>query len=354
MAARGLRCTIAGLAWAGPGTFALAISINDVAREAGVSKSTVSRALAGGPVSAEVRARVEAAVRRTGYRPNLLARRLRARDTGLVGMIVADIRNPFFTAAIRAVEEVAYRQDLRLVLCNTDEDPQREALYLQLMHEERISGVILAPTRATQARLEQLRLEFPVVLLDRAGSVGRYDSVVLDNATAMAELVGHLAGQGLVRIGGLFGSTSSTASERRDGYLAAMQAAGLAADYREIAPTAEAAAAEVAAWLASPQPPQALVASNSLLLMGALKAARALGLRIPQDLALAGFDNERWTELVEPGITVVEQPVEDMGREAMELLLARLRTPQQPVRKVVMRGRCIVRGSTAVGRGEPG
>ncbi|MCD7097347.1 LacI family DNA-binding transcriptional regulator [Stenotrophomonas sp. MMGLT7] len=332
----------------------MSISINDVARVAGVSKSTVSRALGGGPVSADVRARVEAAVRQTGYRPNLMARRLRSRDSGLVGMIVADIRNPFFTAAIGAVEEAAYRHDLRLVLCNTDEDPQREALYLQLMHEERISGVILAPTRATQARLEQLQLEFPMVLLDRAGAGGRYDSVVLDNAAAAAELVAGLAAQGLVRIGGLFGNTSSTALERRDGYLQAMQAAGLAPDYREVAPGAEAAAEAVAAWLAGPSRPQALVASNSLLLAGALQAVRAAGLRIPQDLALAGFDNERWTELVEPGITVIEQPVEDMGREAMELLLARLRSPQQPVRKVVMRGRCIVRGSTAVGRADPG
>lgn len=325
----------------------MAVSINDVARVAGVSKSTVSRALGHGPVSDEVRAKVDAAVRQTGYRPNLMARRLRSQDSGILGLVVADIRNPFFTALIRAVEEVAYQAGMRVTLCNTDEDPQREAMYLQLMQEERISGLIFAPTRATVARMDSLQLDCPVVLVDRAAPGGRHDAVLLDNPAAMGELVAHLIGQGYRRIGGLFGSTSTTAAERRDGYLAAMRAHGLAPDYREVAPTAEAAIDAVGAWLAAADAPEAIVASNSLLLMGAMKAARAAGLAIPAQLALAGFDNERWTDLVEPGITVVEQPVEEMGRAAMGLLLERLRTPQLPVRRLVMHGRCVLRGSTA-------
>jgi LacI family fructose operon transcriptional repressor len=237
---------------------------------------------------------------------------------------------------------------MRVILCNTDEDPQREALYLQLMQEERVSGLIFAPTRTTQRQLPTLQFDYPVVLLDRAGKAGVHDSVVLDNAAAMGALIEHLAERGFRRIGGLFGKTSSTAAERRDGYLAAMQAHGLAPSYREVAPSAEAATAEAQAWLAQPERPEALVASNSLLLMGALKAARSAGLAIPETLALAGFDNERWTELVEPGITVIEQPVEEMGRAAMSLLLERLHTPELPVRRLVMTGRCVVRGSTAL------
>ncbi|WP_414494809.1 LacI family DNA-binding transcriptional regulator [Stenotrophomonas maltophilia] len=325
----------------------MSISINDVARVAGVSKSTVSRVLGGGAVSREVRERVEAAIRQTGYRPNLQARRLRSRHTGIIGLIVADIRNPFFTALIRAVEEVAYREGLRVTLCNTDEDPEREALYLRLMHEERISGLIFAPTRTTVGRLERLALDFPTVLVDRAAPSGSIDSVVLDNPAAMGGLVEHLIERGYRRIGGLFGSTSTTAAERRDGYLAAMRSHGLEPDYREVEPTAEAAIATVGQWLGGPSRPEALVTSNSLLLMGALKAARSAGLAISSELALAGFDNERWTELVEPGITVVEQPVEEMGRAAMSLLLERLRTPELPVRRLVMTGKCVVRGSTA-------
>jgi LacI family fructose operon transcriptional repressor len=245
------------------------------------------------------------------------------------------------------VEEVAYREGLRVTLCNTDEDPEREALYLQLMHEERISGLIFAPTRTTVGRLERLALDYPTVLVDRAAPGGAIDSVVLDNPAAMAGLVEHLVERGYRRIGGLFGSTSTTAAERRDGYLAAMRRHGLEPDYREVEPTAEAAISTAGQWLAGPSRPEALVTSNSLLLMGALKAARSAGLAIPDALALAGFDNERWTELVEPGITVVEQPVEEMGRAAMSLLLERLRAPDMPVRRLVMTGRCVVRGSTA-------
>jgi LacI family fructose operon transcriptional repressor len=126
-----------------------------------------------------------------------------------------------------------------------------------------------------------------------------------------------------------------------------MRRHGLEPDYREVEPTAEAAISTAGQWLAGPSRPEALVTSNSLLLMGALKAARSAGLAIPGALALAGFDNERWTELVEPGITVVEQPVEEMGRAAMSLLLERLRAPDMPVRRLVMTGRCVVRGSTA-------
>jgi LacI family fructose operon transcriptional repressor len=324
----------------------VSISINDVARVAGVSKSTVSRVIGGGSVSEEVRARVEVAIRQTGYRPNLQARRLRSRHTGIIGVIVADIRNPFFTALIRAVEEVAYREGMRVTLCNTDEDPEREALYLQLMQEERISGLIFAPTRTTVGRLDRLPLDYPTVLVDRAAPGGPHDSVVLDNPAAMAGLVEHLVERGYRRIGGLFGSTSTTAAERRDGYLTAMRAHGLEPDYREVEPTAEAAIVTVGQWLTDPTRPEALVASNSLLLMGALKAARGAGLKIPQQLALAGFDNERWTDLVEPGITVIEQPVEDMGRAAMSLLLERMRSPQLPVRRLVMTGRRVLRDST--------
>lgn len=127
----------------------MSVGIRDVARVAGVSTATVSRALGRGPVSAALREQVEAAVRATGYRPNLSARRLRSKAAQTIGLIVADIRNPFFTAVSRAVEDAAYAAGMRVILCNTDEDPAREAMYLRLMEEERVTGVIFAPTRTT-------------------------------------------------------------------------------------------------------------------------------------------------------------------------------------------------------------
>ncbi|TWB77850.1 LacI family transcriptional regulator [Nitrospirillum amazonense] len=325
----------------------MTVNIKDVARVAGVSVSTVSRALGEGPVSAEVREQVQAAVRATGYKPNLSARRLRSQRTQTIGLIVADIRNPFFTAVGRAVEDAAYRAGMRVILCNTDEDPAREALYLTLMQEERVTGLIFAPTRATLDRLQADALDFPMVLIDRAGPGGQFDTVLLDNREASATLVDHLVSRGYTRIGGLFGATSTTGVERRDGYLAAMAARGLTGEARFVPPSAEAAENAAAAWLRQPDRPQALLVSNGLFLTGVVKAARTLGLRIPHDIAVAGFDNEPWTELVEPGLTVIEQPVETIGREAMALLFQRLRTPDAPTRKVVLSGRCVARGSTA-------
>ncbi|MEA1831622.1 LacI family DNA-binding transcriptional regulator [Methylobacterium durans] len=324
----------------------MSVGIRDVARAAGVSTATVSRALGRGPVSDALREQVEAAVRATGYRPNLSARRLRSQATQTIGLIVADIRNPFFTAVSRAVEDAAYQAGMRVILCNTDEDAEREALYLRLMQEERVTGVIFAPTRTTAQAMRAGDLDFPVVLIDRSGPPGAHDSVVLDNTAASAALVDHLVAQGYARIGGLFGSTSSTAQERRAGYEAAMARHGLEPAARACAPNAAAAEAESVRWLAEGDRPEALIVSNGLMLMGAVRAARALALAVPGRLALAGFDNEPWTELLDPGLTVIEQPVAEIGAQAMNLLFDRLKSPDQPVRKVVLSGRPVLRGST--------
>jgi LacI family fructose operon transcriptional repressor len=324
----------------------MTIGIKDVARAAGVSPATVSRVLGNGPVSADLREKVEAAVRATGYRPNLSARRLRSQHSRTIGLVVSDIRNPFFTALSRAVEDAAYQAEMRVILCNTDENPAREAMYLRLMQEERITGLVYAPTRATAEKLDRMNFDFPVVLVDRSGPPGAHDSVVIDNQEAARRLVEHLVAEGHTRIGGLFGNTSSTALERHQGYVAAMTARGLTPEARFIAPNTEAAAEEVGRWLAQPDHPRAFVTSNGLLLLGVVKAARARGLTIPHDIAMAGFDNDVWTELVGPGLTVIEQPVAEIGRTAMALLFERLDHPAMAPRKVMLSGRLVVRGST--------
>ena len=324
----------------------MSISIKDVARAAGVSLATVSRVLSNGSASAATRRKVEDAVKATGYHPNLSARRLRSQDSQTIGLIVSDLRNPFFTAVSRAVEDAAYQAGMRVILCNTDENPEREAMYLRLMQEERVSGIIFAPTSATIDRLDRTPLDVPVVLIDRAGPPGLYDSVLLDNRAACALLVDHLFDQGYRSIGGLFGNTSTTGAERHDGYKAAMQAHWLATNAHFIAPNAEAAEAETLRWLDQPDRPEAIIASNGQVLLGVARAARKAGLAMPKDLALAGFDNESWTELVGPGLTVIEQPVHDIGKTAMALLFDRLSDPGLPVRKMILSGRCIIRGSS--------
>jgi LacI family fructose operon transcriptional repressor len=324
----------------------MAVGIKDVARKAGVSPATVSRALGSGPVSAALRAQVAAAVRATGYRPNLSARRLRSQESQTIGLIVADISNPFFTAVARAVEDAAYQAGLRVILCNTDENPEKEAMYLQLMEQERVTGVIFAPTRATAETLNGRDMGFPMVLVDRAGAAGGRDAVVLDNFAASGMLVAHLFANGYRRIAGLFGNASTTGIERHAGYAAAMARLGLPVSGRFVAPSIAAAEAEVRGWFGRGDAPEAVIASNGLLLLGVVRGMRAAGREMPADLAVAGFDNETWTELVGPGLTVIEQPVAEIGQAAMGLLLERLETPGGAVRKIVLGGRCVVRGST--------
>jgi len=158
--------------------------------------------------------------------------------------------------------------------------------------------------------------------------------------------VEHLHERGYRRVTGLFGNASTTGVERHDGYVAAMLRFGMEPTARFVAPNVEAAEAEVAGWFRSGKVPQAVIASNGLLLMGVVRALRNAGKSTPEDLAVAGFDNESWTELTGPGLTVIEQPVAAIGRTAMHMLLERLAEPGAPLRKVVLGGRCVVRGST--------
>jgi LacI family fructose operon transcriptional repressor len=325
----------------------MSIGIKDVAKVAAVSPATVSRVLAGRAVDPAMRDRVMAAVKSTGYRPNLAARRLRSRHSNTIGLIVADIRNPFFTAVSRAIENVAYSRGMRVILCNTDEDPEREAMYLQLMQEERVTGVVLAPSRAGSENAGRFSTDFPMVLIDRAVPGATRDCVVLDNETMAANLVTHLHEQGHVRVAGLFGALSATGVQRRLGFEGAAAALGLEAQALSVPHGLGETEKAVSAVMAGPYPPTALLASNGVMLMAVLRALHALGLSVPEDVAVAGFDKEDWMEFVGGGLTVVEQPVEEIGRAAMAMLFDRIDHPEAAARRVVLAGRLVARHSSS-------
>ncbi len=322
--------------------------IKDVAKQAGVSVASVSRVMAGHTgVSEATRQRVLDAVQALDYRPDLAARRLRSRRTDTIGLIVSDIRNPFFTEVSRAVEDVAYQNRMRVILCNADEDPEKEALYLDLMRDENVSGVILSPTLSTLACFRPSNYPFPVVLVDRCDRDTTADAVVLDNVDSAYRLTAHLIERGHRRIVFIYGATSATGRQRHEGYVTAMATHGLETLAKAVPAAVDAARAAASEWVSRRPLPDALVGSNGLILLGLTEALREAKLRFPQQIALAGFDDLPWTRLVEPGITVIAQPTYDLGRATIELLLQRIAYPAQSVRRIVLRGELRERGSSA-------
>lgn len=330
-------------------------SIKDVAEAAGVSTATVSRVLANKPhIRPAVRERVLAAVEQLSYRPNLVARSLRAQQTRSIGLIVSDIRNPFFSEVSRAVEDTAYAHGYSVVLCNTDERSDREELYLNLMQDENVAGIILAPTRQAIANFAALSARLPIVMLDRTLKNGDIDAVLLDNISAAYELTTHLITQGYRRIGAVLGAVSLTGDERRQGYVQALGDHGIAPDadlLRAVQPKIETGRAATLDLLDAARPPDAILAGNNLLAAGALQALRERQRAIPDDVALVGFDDTLWASLVQPTITVMAQPTDEIGRTATELLLRRIADSSRSTRKVILQGQLRVRGSS-VRRGQ--
>lgn len=324
------------------------VRILDVAKHAGLSVASVSRVLSGLPGVSEVtRRRVMASVEVLGYRHNLAARRLRSQRTDTLGLIVSDIRNPYFTEVSRAVEDVAYANGMRVMLCNADEDPEKENFYLEMMRDENVAGVILSPTLPRLAHYRQSDFSFPVVLVDRCESDTDADAVVLDNVDAAQRLVRHLVDGGHRHIVFFYGAASATGRQRLQGYQEALATAGLSPVASALKPTTDEAFAAMRRFLQGHrQLPDAIVASSGLILLGLVQALREADLRFPEDVALAGFDDMPWTRVVTPGITVMAQPTYDIGRSAIELLLARIAQPEQAVRRIVLRGELLVRGSS--------
>jgi DNA-binding LacI/PurR family transcriptional regulator len=329
------------------------VSIKDVARRAGVSSATVSRVLAGKPhVREELRQRVLAAVEELGYQPSHVARSLRAQRSKIIGLIISDIENPFFTSLVRAVEDVAYKNQYAIFLCNSDEDIEKEKLYIDLMWAEKVAGVIISPTRETDHPCRKLiETSVPVVAIDRRILDLKVDTVLVDNVGAAFDLVSHLIQDGHRRIGAVLGDPiATTGHERREGYEQALKARDLPVLPHLIrtGPPKEPVGYRLTGELLDlPDRPTALFTSNNLLTVGALKAIYERGLRIPDDIALVAFDELDWMSLIKPNLTVVAQPTYELGRTATELLLKRIENSTRSPREVVLKPALLIRGSCA-------
>lgn len=305
-------------------------TIYDVASRAGVSAATVSRVLNGRTdVSPALADRVRDAVDELGYRPNGVARNLRLRATMVWGLIISDIGNPFFIAMVRGVEDAAHEAGYSLVLCNSDDDLDKERRYIDVALAEQMAGVVITPASEASSDLSALvDRGIPVVAVDRRVARLDIDTVLVDNVSGARLATEHLLESGCRRIACITGPTrTTTAAERLEGFRQAHRAAGLEVDpdlvvlenFKE-----DGGYDGAQRLLGLDAPPDGMFVANNLMTVGALEALVDAGVEIPDDMLLVGFDDIPWARLTRPRLTTVNQPTYDMGREAGRLLAQRL------------------------------
>jgi LacI family transcriptional regulator len=328
-------------------------TIRDVARLSGVSPMTVSRVINDSErVSPETRRRVERAISELGYVPSRLARGLSRQRTGTLAVIVPDVANPFFTAIVRAAEEVARRADYHVILGDTRADLGVERDIIEELIAHRVEGAVIAPVSNRSATHLRRLAEFgvPFVLIDRAVPGVDCDLVLGDSAGGARQLVDHLVTLGHRRIGFIVESDDvSTARDRRSGYEAALNAAGIALDPGLVAnapPDPSGGSAGMTRLLELEERPTAVFTVNNLVALGAIEAVRAAGLEVPDDVALVCFDDIEFASRLYPFLTAMVQPAQTFGALSTQLLLERIegRGPERR-HEVVLPGDFVIRKS---------
>ncbi|MET7639745.1 LacI family DNA-binding transcriptional regulator [Streptomyces sp. NPDC005438] len=328
-------------------------TINDVAKAAGVSPATVSRVFNGGRVTPERAERVRRSADELGFSPNRVARSLRMQRASVIGLLIPDIANPFFTALARGVEDAAQRTNLSVVLCNSDEDVAKERRYLDIALAEQMAGVIVAASSRSQTDLGRL-LErgMPVVAVDRRPRAAEVDAVMVDNQHGAEEATHHLVDRGYRRIACITGPAgASTSEDRLAGYRTAMRDAGVDPEWvnahvRHADFRVEGGRAAMADLLALPDPPEAVFVANNLMTVGALQSLREAGVE-PPGFGILSFGDVPWASLVNPSLTTVQLPAYDLGVAAASLLQERIAGSDKPLQTVVLRTALHPRESTA-------
>jgi LacI family transcriptional regulator len=334
-------------------------TIQDVARRAGVSTATVSRVISGrGYVSPASREQVLAAADALGYMPNGMARGLKTQRSGLIALLVPEIVNSFYTTISRGVEDVANASGLQVILGNTDESVAKERAYVELMISTRVDGVIIAPAGRTATGLKPLLANsVPTVLVDRSVPGFPADVVRGDSITGAQTLTRHLLGLGHRRIALINGHRdTSVARDREAGFRTALVEAQVEIDERLISSGTwfiDDAEARTGAILDEDTPPTAILAANNFMAIGALRSLRQRGRRVPQDVALACFDDIPDAAEVDPFLTALAQPAYTMGTLAMQLLMERISgTYRDSPREIVLSSHLLIRRSCGAQLGE--
>ncbi len=329
-------------------------TIRDVAELANVSIATVSRVInESGYVSPELDARVRQAIAQFGYQRNILARNLRRSESLTLGVLIPSSDNPYFAEMAKGVEDFCFVKGFTVVLCNTDENPEKEASYFTTLYQQRVAGFIVASTGQLTFRLQSLLDDgYPIVVVDRPLAGLQTDVVASDNFGGARQAVQHLIDRGHRRIGLLVGRPDLESIKLRwSGAMEAIRSAGiilesnLIYDRGDLLPKSGYLGAQ--ALLEQADPPTAIFAFNDLMAFGVLSYANAHNIAVPDQLSVVGFDDIQLASFAVPGLTTVAQPKYDLGRTAAEILLRRIQGDKTPPVNMVLSAPLIIRGSTA-------
>jgi len=328
-------------------------TIKDVARRAGVSAGTVSNLLSGCRfVRPETAARIQKAMQELDYRPNALARGLRSKRSSTIGLIVPDSANPFFAEVAWHIARAAAGAGFGLMLCNTGNLPSLESAQIELLLEKRVDGIILVSGTGSAKPLENaVCARIPLVLLAREVPGVEADVLVVDNHRGGGLVASHLLGLGHRRLGYIGReSTLSPSSARLEGFQRTLMAAGVPLTEESVVSAysrPEDGYHATLALLGRAPDITAIFAFNDIIALGVIRAAYDLGRRIPESLALVGFDDISLADLSVPRLTTVRPPVTEMGRLAVSLIAERLASQDLPPRRHVLPVELVVRESTA-------
>jgi len=306
-------------------------NIRDVAKHAGVSIATVSAALNdSAAVSEETRRKVIAAVDAVGYAPNAIAQSLRRGKSRLIGVVIADISNPFCSTLVRTIEQHAIAAGYSIIVCNTDDDDRRELRVLDQLRAQRVAGIVLTPVGSSAAYVRHLESRNlpPLVTVDQKAPGLARDFVGVDNRAAARVLTEYLIRLGHRRIAIISGRAGMwTSDERVAAFVETLREAGLPVDPTLCVPgnyDARLAYAVTTPLMTRSDPPTAIIGANNVMALAALQAVLDLGFRCPMDISIAGIDDVPWGGLVRPRVTTAVQPVEEIAGVAIAWLLERI------------------------------
>lgn len=326
-------------------------TIKDVAARAGISYTTVSHVVNGTrPVSDQVRSKVEAAIAELGYVPSGVARSLRVRATGTLGLLLPNASNPYFAELARGIEDHAERNGYSVILCNSDDDIDKQLRYLRVLLERRIDGLIVATVASDAAFAEALaNLQVPLVLVDRSLDGVSADQLCVDHEQGAYLATRHLLELGHRRIACIGGPASTQVAQlRAAGYQRALDEAGVAAQAVVDCPfTSPAGHAAAQVLLAAEPRPTAIFAGNDMIALGVLRAAAERGLQVPRQLSVVGFDDIEVSRYLHPALTTVGQCIGALGEQVAARLLERIRTPDLAVTQRLIEPILLLRESSA-------